>query len=155
MFRFYDQLLQSTNLDIFLGFLAQRWYHKGVCVYSLHPGNMVSSNLTRNYWFYRIVFAIVRPFTKSLVWNILSISYKAGLIHFVFFFQQQAASTSVYCATALELTGITGQYYNNCFFCEPSKRAQNDEMADGLWAESETIVKKILSNHGGNCEITI
>lgn len=50
-----------------LCFNLQRWCHKGICVYAVHPGNMVSTNLTRNYWFYRVIFAFVRPFTKSLV----------------------------------------------------------------------------------------
>lgn len=56
-------------------------------VYSLHPGNMVSSRLARNWWLYRLLFALARPFTKSL---------------------QQAASTTIFCATALELIGVTG-----------------------------------------------
>lgn len=47
--------------------LAKRWYQKGVCVNALHPGNMVSSHLSRNWWFYKLIFFLVRPFTKSLV----------------------------------------------------------------------------------------
>lgn len=47
--------------------LAKRWKDRGISVFVCHPGNMVSSHLSRNYWFYRLVFAIVRPFTKSLV----------------------------------------------------------------------------------------
>jgi WW domain-containing oxidoreductase len=47
--------------------LARMWEERGIIVNTLHPGNMVSSNLNRNWWFYRLVFAIVRPFTKSLV----------------------------------------------------------------------------------------
>lgn len=47
--------------------LAQRWQQKGISVFSLHPGNMVYSNISRNWWLYRLLFAIVRPFTKSLV----------------------------------------------------------------------------------------
>ncbi|TMW44782.1 hypothetical protein DOY81_010138 [Sarcophaga bullata] len=49
------------------------------------PGNLVSSNLSRNWWVLRLFFALVRPFTKSL---------------------QQAAATTIYCATANELTGL-------------------------------------------------
>lgn len=104
--------------------LGKRWQDKGVSVFACHPGNMVSSSLSRNWWFYRILFAIVRPFTKSL---------------------QQASSTTLYCATATELTGLTGIYFNNCFFCEPSKRAQSDYLGQRLWEISEEIVRRILS----------
>lgn len=45
--------------------LARRW--PSVSVFSCHPGNMVSSGLPRHFWVYRLLFAIVRPFTKSLV----------------------------------------------------------------------------------------
>lgn len=40
--------------------------HKVAC-YSVHPGNMISTSLSRNWWFYRILFALARPFTKSPV----------------------------------------------------------------------------------------
>lgn len=47
--------------------LGRRWKDRGIATYSLHPGNMVSSSLSRYWWFYRLFFALVRPFTKSLV----------------------------------------------------------------------------------------
>ncbi|GFY72552.1 WW domain-containing oxidoreductase [Trichonephila inaurata madagascariensis] len=34
---------------------------------AVHPGNLVSSYLSRNWWLYRLLFAFVRPFTKSLI----------------------------------------------------------------------------------------
>ncbi|KAL5277107.1 WWOX family protein [Megaselia abdita] len=104
--------------------LAKRWKDRGISVFVCHPGNMVSSQLSRNYWFYRLMFALVRPFTKSL---------------------QQAASTTIFCATATELTGLTGLYFNNCFFCEPSKVSQIDEMQTKLWSISEKMVNDILN----------
>ena len=33
---------------------------------AVHPGNMVSSHLSRHWWLYRLLFACVRPFSKSL-----------------------------------------------------------------------------------------
>lgn len=54
---------------------------------SLHPGNMVATKLSRNWWLYKLLFAFVRPFTKSL---------------------QQASATSVFCATAPDVIGVTG-----------------------------------------------
>lgn len=47
--------------------LAQKWASRGIAVFSLHPGNLVSSNLSRNWCPYRLLFTLVRPFTKSLV----------------------------------------------------------------------------------------
>jgi len=47
--------------------LSRRWSIHGVTVNALHPGNMVATDLSRNWWFYRWLFYLVRPFTKSLV----------------------------------------------------------------------------------------
>ncbi|KAF5279773.1 hypothetical protein FQR65_LT15272 [Abscondita terminalis] len=105
--------------------LAKKLQHKGISVFSLHPGNMVSSDLSRHWWLYRFFFALVRPFTKSL---------------------QQAASTTVYCATAPELVGVTGSYFNNCCRCEESANAQNDELAKILWDLSEEMVRDATKN---------
>lgn len=105
--------------------LGKRWQDKGISVFACHPGNMVSSHLSRNWWFYRLIFAVVRPFTKSL---------------------QQASSTTIYCATSVELTGLTGIYFNNCYFCEPSKAAQSEYLSDTLWKLSEEIIERTLKN---------
>jgi WW domain-containing oxidoreductase len=106
--------------------LGRRWASKGICVFALHPGNMVSTDLSRYYWFYRFLFALVRPFTKSL---------------------QQAASTTVFCTTAPELNGLTGIYFNNCFICEPSKLSQNPQLAEELWILSEKMIKCVFESY--------
>ncbi|XP_049532707.1 WW domain-containing oxidoreductase [Anopheles darlingi] len=103
--------------------LAKRWKSRGITVFALHPGNMVSSALSRNWWFYRILFAVVRPFTKSL---------------------QQAASTTIYCATAHELTGLTSLYFNNCYVCDPSGASKNEPLQESLWQISEKMVDRAL-----------
>lgn len=84
---------------------------------------MVSTNISKNWWLYRFLFFLARPFTKSL---------------------QQAACTSVYCATAPELTGVTGVYFNNCFPCQESEKARNDDMAKLLWNVSIDMVLGVL-----------
>lgn len=67
----YWAMFQYNNVKLcnvlFARELGRRWQQKGVASYSLHPGNMVSSGLSRYWWFYRMLFAFVRPFTKSLV----------------------------------------------------------------------------------------
>lgn len=47
--------------------IDRRWGHEGIICNSVHPGNMISTEISRNWWFYRLLFFIVRPFTKSLV----------------------------------------------------------------------------------------
>lgn len=122
----YMAMLVYNNVKLcnvlFARELGRKWQSKGISVFSCHPGNMVSSSLSRNWWFYRLLFAVVRPFTKSL---------------------QQAAATTIYCATAEELTGLTGLYFNNCYICETSKKGQSDYMGERLWAISEEIIKRI------------
>nr|XP_019565363.2 WW domain-containing oxidoreductase-like [Aedes albopictus] len=103
--------------------LSTRWKTRGISVFSLHPGNMVSSQLARNWWFYRLLFTIVRPFTKSL---------------------RQAASTTIYCATAPELNGFTGLYFNNCYICDPSGLSKNERMQQSLWMLSEKMIERAV-----------
>ncbi|XP_022909830.1 WW domain-containing oxidoreductase [Onthophagus taurus] len=109
--------------------LAKRLQNQGISVFSLHPGNMVSSNIARNWWVYKLAFALVRPFTKSL---------------------QQAASTTIYCATVHELVGVTGVYFNNCYPCEESALAKRDDMAKLLWKVSVEMIQRVL---GDDCQL--
>lgn len=127
----YWSMMQYNNSKLcnvlFAAELGRRLQSKGVCVFSLHPGNMVSTSLQRNWWFYRLLFAIVRPFTKTLA---------------------QAASTTVYCAVVPELTGLTGIYFNNCYICEPSKLSQNENLANELWDLSMKMLVDIFESFG-------
>ncbi|CAN0390401.1 unnamed protein product [Lampetra planeri] len=92
-----------------------------VATHAVHPGNMVPTRLARHSWAYRLLFQLARPFTKS---------------------PQQAAATAVYCATAPELQGASGMYFNNCCRCLPSAAAQSEELARDLWELSERIVSE-------------
>lgn len=107
--------------------LARKWQSRGISVFAVHPGNLVSTGISRNWWFWKFLFFIVRPFTKSL---------------------QQAAATTIYCTTAPELTGLSGIYFNNCYICEPSRLSQNEGLAKELWDLSEKIVEKVLESYG-------
>ncbi|XP_015509856.1 WW domain-containing oxidoreductase isoform X1 [Neodiprion pinetum] len=101
--------------------LAKRW--PSVAVFCLHPGNIVSTDISRHWWLWRLLYALARPFTKSL---------------------QQAASTSVFCATAPELEGATGIYFNNCYRCDSSAAAQDSALAEKLWSLSEEMLLNVL-----------
>uniref|UniRef100_A0A0A9WTG0 WW domain-containing oxidoreductase n=2 Tax=Lygus hesperus TaxID=30085 RepID=A0A0A9WTG0_LYGHE len=104
---------------VFAGKLSEKWAAKGIAVFSLHPGNLIYTDISRYWWVYRILFAFVRPFTKSL---------------------QQGASTTIYCATAPELDSLTGLYFNNCFRTEPSKAAQDPILGNKVWNLTKEMI---------------
>ncbi|CAH2108517.1 unnamed protein product [Euphydryas editha] len=101
--------------------LSEEWKHKGIAVNSLHPGNMVYTNLSKSWWLYQLLFLLVRPFTKSL---------------------QQAAATTVYVATASELEGVTGLYFNNCFYCEEASLARDKDIAKEVFSISLGMIEE-------------
>uniref|UniRef100_M3XI64 WW domain containing oxidoreductase n=1 Tax=Latimeria chalumnae TaxID=7897 RepID=M3XI64_LATCH len=55
---------------------------------------------------------------------------------------QQGAATTVYCATAPELEGLGGMYFNNCCRCLPSQEAQHEATAIALWELSERLIQE-------------
>ena len=100
----------------------KRWNTKdGLRFIAVHPGNMVSSSLCRNWWIYRLLFAVVRPFSKSL---------------------QQAASPAVFAAAAPEMGMASGIYINNCFPCQPSSVALDESLSWSLWNVSTRILRE-------------
>jgi len=103
--------------------LNRRWSIYGVTCNSLHPGNMVSSDLSRNWWFYRLLFMFVRPFTKSL---------------------QQAAATTIWGAVGHELSGVGAQYFNNCWLCPTSDTASDLRLSRDLWNISIALVERAM-----------
>uniref|UniRef100_A0A8B9Z7W9 WW domain containing oxidoreductase n=1 Tax=Buteo japonicus TaxID=224669 RepID=A0A8B9Z7W9_9AVES len=52
------------------------------------------------------------------------------------------AATTVYCATAAELEGLGGMYFNNCCRCLPSQEAQGEATAAALWELSERLIQE-------------
>jgi len=52
----------------------------------------------------------------------------------------QGAATQVYLAVHPDVAGRTGLYFSDCRVKEPSGPAQDEALADRLWAESERIV---------------
>ena len=52
---------------LFAAELNRRLAEHGVKSYSLHPGNMIHTGLSRHSCFYRLIFFLARPFTKSKV----------------------------------------------------------------------------------------
>lgn len=93
--------------------LARRTASKRVWTYSLHPGVVASDIWRRVPW-------PVRPLMKRrMITN------------------EEGAKTSVHCATAPELEGKTGLYWDKSAEREPSALARDEALAQTLWAKSE------------------
>lgn len=56
----------------------------------------------------------------------------------------QGARTSVFLATASEVTGVSGKYFVDCREASAARNAQDERIAEGLWAESERLLKALL-----------
>lgn len=109
--------------------MQRRFGERGICCFAVHPGNVISTNLSRNWWLYRVLFAIVRPYSKSL---------------------QQACSSVVYCAASQDISNCGGVYVNNCVPCKPSSMAFDNILSNKLWNISLGIIEDILGKRAFN-----
>jgi NAD(P)-dependent dehydrogenase (short-subunit alcohol dehydrogenase family) len=91
--------------------LARRLGGAGVCAYALHPGTVASDVWRRVPW-------PLRPLMKRRMIS-----------------PEQGARTSVYCASAPEVAGESGQYYDDCRRKEPAAVATAGLAAE-LWRRS-------------------
>lgn len=98
---------------LFAAELGRRLQGTGVTTYSLHPGVIASDVWRQVPW-------PVRPLIKRFMITV-----------------EEGARTSLHCATAPELAGETGQYYDDCKPKKPSKPARDEALARELWAYSE------------------
>ena len=65
------KLVYLLQLSLVMSFaMNTRLRGKGVTVNCVHPGNMVYSDLSRNWWLWKALFFVLRPFTKTLVGTI-------------------------------------------------------------------------------------
>jgi retinol dehydrogenase 12 len=96
--------------------LARRLDGSGVTSYALHPG-VVASDIWR-----RVPWPIRPLITRRMLTT------------------EQGAQTSLYCATAAELAGVSGRYYENCAERQPSPVA-TAELGKHLWEQSEAWVR--------------
>ena len=53
---------------------------------------------------------------------------------------EQGAQTTIYCAVAEELEGVTGKYFSDCKEKKLKKFAEDDEAAEKLWRISAEMV---------------
>ena len=124
----YVNILAYNNsklcLQLFMYELHKRLKPHGVSANSCHPGNVVTSGLARNWWPYRLVFFLVRPFTKTL---------------------SQAAACPIYALTFKSHESLPpGAYFNNCQQCHPAMAALDDRLTTKLWSLSEKMISSVV-----------
>jgi NAD(P)-dependent dehydrogenase (short-subunit alcohol dehydrogenase family) len=95
--------------------LARRLEGTGVTVNCLHPGGVATS-----------LFRRLPKFLESAI-RLVTISPERG------------ARTSVFLASAPDVAGITGKYFVRCKEASCSREAQDDDLAQSLWAVSEEL----------------
>jgi retinol dehydrogenase-12 len=96
--------------------LARRLAGTTVTTYALHPGT-VASNIWR---------ALPKPLQVVLKLFILS--------------NEQGARTPLYCATAPELRGVSGRYYERCRESRCNPLADDEGLGRELWQRTEQLV---------------
>ena len=103
---------------LFTKALARRLAGSGVTVNAVHPG-LVLTELFRDYP--RLMVKLMSPFMKT---------------------PEQGAACSLHVATAPELDGVSGEYFENSR-TRPSARAARDEAAqDRLWTLTEALTAR-------------
>lgn len=109
---------------LFSNELARRWEGLKVTSNALNPGN-VRSRITRN----------------SPLLNVLHHSSVARL---VLMSEAKGARTSIYVATAPELEGVTGRYFDRMKEARPSSASRDRDAARRLWEVSEKLVGAVI-----------
>jgi retinol dehydrogenase 12 len=99
--------------------LARRLTDTRVTTYALHPGGVKS-----NIW---------RALPGPVQWVI-----KLFLIS-----NEEGAKTQLYCATAPELAGVTGRYYDKSREVRPNPLADDPAPARELWTRTESAIASV------------
>lgn len=126
--KYYWSMLQY-NRSKFCNMLHMTYLHsklsdKGVSVNSVHPGNMVPTGIDRQWWFWRLVFILGSPFTKTIT---------------------QGAATQLFCLVHPDASSISGSYFNQCCPCSPIPASINMTYAIELNNLSRNLVKDFLT----------
>jgi len=109
---------------LFSNELARRWKDLGITSNVLNPGN-VRSNITRNNVFLNALHR--SPFARMIVMS-----------------EAEGAKTSIYVATAPELEGVTGRYFDKVREAKPSRASADEEAARRLWERSQEMIDAVI-----------
>ena len=96
--------------------LARRLAGTRVTTYALHPGGV-----------------------KSNIWRALPGPVQWGIKLFLIS-NEEGAKTQLYCATAPELAGVTGRYYDKSREVPPNRLAEDPALARELWTRTESAI---------------
>jgi NAD(P)-dependent dehydrogenase (short-subunit alcohol dehydrogenase family) len=105
---------------LFSNELARRWKDIGVTSNALNPGN-VRSRITRNNAFLNLLHR--SPFARLVIMT-----------------EEDGARTSIHVATADELEGVTGRYFDKVREAKPNRATSDEEAGRHLWEVSEQLV---------------
>jgi WW domain-containing oxidoreductase len=100
--------------------LGRRYGAEGLTACSVHPGNLVTTEIGRGSFVMRLVMKLVSPFTKT---------------------PNQGAATTVLCATHPVASDLDGKYFNHCKPQRSSPEANDPGVAVRLWEISEQWVR--------------
>lgn len=109
---------------LFSNELARRWKDLGITSNALNPGN-VRSNITRNNRF-------------------LNALHRSWFARMIVMTEAEGAKTSIYVATAPELDGVTGRFFDKVREAKPSRASTNEEAARRLWEQSQKMVDAVI-----------
>jgi retinol dehydrogenase-14 len=101
--------------------LAQKLAGTGVTVNSLHPGAVDTAMWSGAPGWAKPLIAVIR--------------------RFAFISAEQGAQRIVQLVASPELSGITGQYFENDKVVDPAPLARDDALARRLWEESERLTE--------------
>ncbi|MCD7458313.1 Short-chain dehydrogenase TIC 32 B, chloroplastic [Datura stramonium] len=105
--------------------LSRRLQEEGanITVNSVHPG-LIMTNLMRHT---ALLMSIIKAFSSFMWKNV-----------------PQGAATTCYVALHPSLNGVTGKFFNDCNEHEPSKLAQDEDLARNLWDLSNNLIDAAL-----------
>jgi len=109
---------------LFSNELARRWKDLGITSNALNPGN-VRSRITRNNVF-------------------LNALHRSPLARMIVMSEAEGARTSIYVATAPELEGVTGRYFDRVREARPSRASTDEEAARRLWERSQDMIDAVV-----------
>jgi len=109
---------------LFSNEVARRWRNLGITSNALNPGN-VRSRITRHNVF-------------------LNALHRSSIARLLIMTEAEGAQTSIHLATAEELEGVTGRYFDRLREIPPSKASQDAEASRRLWDASQELVEAAL-----------
>lgn len=109
---------------LFSNELARRWKDLDITSNALNPGN-VRSRITRNNTF-------------------LNALHRSPIARMVVMSETDGARTSVHVATAPELEGVTGCYFDKAREARPSKPSRDPGAAQRLWEVSQQLINPVI-----------